>query len=94
GTAVQGIANQSTIAATATASADIFLSNVGTAASAFTLTDLRHFRVSQGTFGSGSAVTTQTGYEVNTNLTGATTNYGFRGRIPSGTGRWNLYMDG
>jgi hypothetical protein len=46
------------------------------------------------TIGAGSAVTNQSGFYANSNLIGATNNYGFRGRIPSGTNRWNLYMDG
>jgi hypothetical protein len=39
-------------------------------------------------------VTSQQGFGVSSSLTGATNNYGFYGNIPSGTGRWNLYMNG
>jgi hypothetical protein len=48
----------------------------------------------QGTLGAGSAIGTQIGYYVSGSMTGATNNFGFRGSIPSGTGRWNIYMDG
>jgi hypothetical protein len=65
-----------------------------TQATSFTLSSLIHYRALQGTFGAGSAVTTQEGYRVDSTLIGATNNYGFRGSIPSGTSRYNLYMDG
>ena len=45
-------------------------------------------------FGAGSTVTNQFGYRVNSNLTGATNNFGFYGNIPDGTGRWNFYANG
>ena len=61
-------------------------------ASGVTLSVLHHNYVTQGTF--TGAVTTQSGFFVESTLTGATNNYGFRGNIASGTGRWNLYMDG
>jgi hypothetical protein len=65
-----------------------------TAAATFTLGTVTHYFANQGTFGEGSTVSTQVGFQVNANLIGATNNYGFRGAIPSGTNRWNLYMDG
>ncbi len=58
------------------------------------LTTYNHYFAEQGTWGAGSSVTTQIGYNATSGLIGATNNYGFRGQIPSGTGRWNLYMDG
>jgi hypothetical protein len=61
-------------------------------ASGVTLGVLHHNYVTQGTF--TGAVTTQSGFFVESTLTGATNNYGFRGNIASGTGRWNLYMAG
>lgn len=69
-------------------------SSVGTQSSVFTLNTLVHFRATQGTFGVGSTVTNQYGFFANSLLIGATNNFGFRGAIPSGTGRWNIYMDG
>lgn len=65
-----------------------------TQAATFTLSTLLHFHAAQGTFGSGSTVTVQTGYYSDNTLTGAAINYGFRGAIPSGSNRWNIYMDG
>jgi hypothetical protein len=62
--------------------------------SSYNLNVLSHFFVSQGTVGTGSSVNTQIGYWVNSNIIGATSNYGFRGSIPNGTNRWNIYMDG
>jgi hypothetical protein len=77
-----------------TNSARVFYSEVGTAAAAFTLPDLNHFFAVQGAFGAGSTVTNQYGFRVFSNLVGAGSNFGFYGDIPSGTGRWNLYMNG
>jgi hypothetical protein len=71
-----------------------FATAASTAAASFTLASLFHFRATQSTFGAGSTVTNQIGFEVDATLIGATNNFGFRGLIPSGTNRWNLYMDG
>jgi hypothetical protein len=56
------------------------------------LPNLYHNFASQGTF--GSTVATQHGFHAASSLIGATNNYGFYGNIPSGTGRWNLFMAG
>jgi hypothetical protein len=69
-------------------------SGLRTSASAFVLSEFVHFVAQQTSIGVGSSVTTQTGFEVDPSVTGATNNFGFRGRITSGTNRWNLYMDG
>ena len=65
-----------------------------TQAASFTLGNYYHFYAQQGTIGSGSSITSQVGYFAESSLTGATNNYGFYGAIPSGTNRWNLYMNG
>ena len=64
-----------------------------TQATTFTLPQITLFSAEQGTFGAGSTVTNQVGFNV-ANLTGATNNFAFVGNIASGTGRWNLYMNG
>lgn len=69
-------------------------SAISTAATAFTLGNLHHFYTLGSVVGSGSTVTNQFGFSVDSGLTGATNNYGFRGAIPAGTNRWNVYMDG
>jgi hypothetical protein len=71
-----------------------FSTSLGTAAASFTLSAIRHFSVGQQTFGAGSAVTTQVGFNVGATMVGATNNYAFRGLIASGANRYNLYMDG
>jgi hypothetical protein len=71
-----------------------FSTYLGTQAATFTLPNLNHFTAQQGVMGAGSTITMQTGFLVPTTLTGAATNYGFRGSIPSGGGRYNLFMDG
>lgn len=64
-----------------------------TTASAFTLTNVRHFSAGNVTLGAGSAVTNQYGVFVAT-LTSATNNYAFYSDVASGTGRWNFYANG
>lgn len=75
-------------------SVNYIATSANTAAATFTVSSIRHINLTQGTFGAGSTVTNQFGVIVNSNMIGATNNYGFFGDIPSGTGRWNLYMDG
>jgi hypothetical protein len=93
-TSVYGQMNAGIIQSDATVNGFYYDTFAQTAAASFTLGNLVYYRAYQGTFGAGSTVTLQTGFEVNNTLIGATTNYGFRGRIPSGTNRWNIYMDG
>jgi hypothetical protein len=83
-----------TIQSDVTANATYFRSQSTTAASTFTLTNIQHYWAVQGTFGAGSSVVTQRGFWAGASLVGATNNYGFQGSIPSGTNRWNLFMDG
>jgi hypothetical protein len=94
GTTATGLTQQGTVQSDVTAGARIIYSNTGTAAAAFTLTNLDHFRAEQATFGAGSTVTNQFGYHATVSLTGATNNYGFYSAIASGTGRWNFYAAG
>lgn len=70
------------------------ISAVSTAASAFTLPDLRQFSAGGGVIGSGSTVTNQYGFFAHSTLTGATSNYGFYSNIASGTNCWNFYAAG
>ena len=64
-----------------------------TRAIAFTITNVYGYGMGNATIGAGSAITNLYGYHV-ANLTSATNNFGFYGDIASGTGRWNLYMNG
>jgi hypothetical protein len=70
-----------------------FYSLASTQATTFTA-QIFHYQAAQGTFGAGSTVSTQVGFNVTSNLIGATNNYGFYGDIPAGTNRFNLYMNG
>jgi hypothetical protein len=72
----------------------MFLSLPSTAATSFTLSSLFHYNTFQSTFGAGSTVTNQYGFNVTSSLTGATNNYGFYSDIASGSGRWNFYANG
>jgi len=54
---------------------------------------LNGVNIREGSKGAGSAVTTQTGINVNA-LTFGSTIYGYRGQVASAANKWNLYMDG
>jgi hypothetical protein len=88
------IRSEGTVQSDVTSTAAIFSSATATQATAFTLSQLRHFQAAQGTFGLGSAVTNQYGYIAISSLTGATNNYGFYSDIASATGRYNYYASG
>ena len=82
------------IPSTTTATARLFGTESNTQAAVFNISALQHFCALQSTMGAGSTVTSQYGFLTDTAFTGATNNYGFYGAIPSGTGRYNLYMGG
>lgn len=83
-----------TLPSTNTSNAYGVFSGLSTTAASYTLSKLHHFFASQGTIGAGSAITDQYGFHANSNITGATNNYGFYSNIASGTGRWNFYAAG
>jgi hypothetical protein len=58
------------------------------------VTTFTHFSADEVSIGAGSTIGSQYGYFVGSNFTSATNNFGFYGNIASGTGRWNLYMNG
>jgi len=89
-----GIYNSSTIQSDVTSAANINWTNVSTVASAFTLSILRHYLAAQNTIGASSVVTNQYGFQAESNLTGATSNYGFVSSIAAGTNRFNFYAGG
>lgn len=89
-----GVYNNQAIQSDVTTSAQLFSTFPTTAAAAFTLGSLTHYSASQSTIGASSAITTQVGFSAQATLVGATNNYGFYGNIPSGTGRYNIYMAG
>jgi hypothetical protein len=70
------------------------LSFASTQAASFAMSTIYHFVATAGTFGVGSTVTTQTGFETFSSMTGATNNISFRGGLNAATGNWNLYMSG
>jgi hypothetical protein len=89
-----GVLQQGIVQSDVTSTAYGFYNEIGTQASAFTLTSAIHYLATQTTLGAGSTITNQYGFFAGTNLNGATNNYGFYGEIASGTNRWNLYMAG
>ena len=77
-----------------TTNAVYFTTSAKTAATSFTVTDLRHYSAVQSTFGAGSTVTNQYGFRAESTLIGATNNYGFYGNIAAASGRYNFYAAG
>ena len=94
GTVTNQVNIYATVASDVTTTARGYISQLGTAAAAFALNNIHHFNATQLTIGSGSTVANQIGFIANSNLTGATNNYGFYGAIPAAAGRYNLYMAG
>ncbi len=64
-----------------------------TQATTFTLPQITLFTAEQGTFGAGSTVTNQVGFNV-ANLSGGVNNFGFVSAIAAATNNWNLYING
>jgi hypothetical protein len=93
-TAAYSVSVDGVIQSGVTASSRSYYSNPSTVAASFTLTNLYHFIADQSTIGAGSVVTNQYGFLVGASVIGATNNYAYYGNIPSGTGRWNIYMNG
>jgi len=95
GISAYGIQSSGQIQSDVTSQAYYFLSGASTQAASFTLANLAHYVADQGTFGASSTVYYQYGFRVRSTLTGGTLgNQAFKGEIPSGANRWNIYMDG
>jgi hypothetical protein len=86
--------NAGVVQSSVTAAARYFNAYGSVQNTAFTLTNLFLYRADASPSFGSATVTNQTGYYVESTLTGATNNYGFYGNIALGTGRWNLYMSG
>ena len=69
------------------------LDNSGTP---YTISNVQGYSASVGNnaISSDSTITALAGFRVANTWTAGTRNYGFRGQIPTGTNRWNVYMDG
>jgi hypothetical protein len=98
-TTAYGQLNSGIIQSGVTVRASAYVSNIQTAAAAFTTTDVSHFWAFPGTGGAGSTITNQYGFLADSGLgiQGAATvtnAYGFYGGIASAANRWNLYMGG
>jgi hypothetical protein len=89
-----GVRQEGAVQSSVTTAAIGFNNTLNTQAATFTLVDYHHYFANQSALGAGSAITNQYGFFVNSNLTGATNNYGFYGNIPAAANRWNLFMNG
>ena len=97
-TSSYSIDNTSAILSDVTSTGIYYNTYANTQSANFSLSNIVHYQAGGiSTFANvtaGGAVTNQTGFLVLASTIGATNNYGFRGLIPSGTNRWNIYMDG
>lgn len=89
-----GTVSNGTIQSDVTVAYTNFVSSINTQAAAFTVPIVIGFSAQQNALGASSAITSQYGFYAATNLTSASSNYGFYGDIPAAAGRWNLYMNG
>ncbi|MFT4064264.1 beta strand repeat-containing protein [Paraburkholderia sp.] len=92
-TAHYAFMNNQTFNSAATSGGYSFTSRPQLAAASFTMANLIGFYADVPTIGAGSTVTNYTGAYVQ-DFSGAGTNIAYRGRMASGTNKWNLYMDG
>lgn len=92
--AARSIQAQQTFTSSTTTNAAVIATFPAVQDAVFTLPNLFHISVSQGTFGASATVTNQFGIRIESTLTGATNNYGIFSNIASGTGRWNFYAGG
>jgi len=93
-TTAYGTATTSPIISDVTSSVNLFASVANIQPTVFTLSVLRHYYTFQNTFSGGAVVTNQYGFATETNLTGATNNYGFYSNIASAANRYNFYANG
>ena len=93
GTFGTGIFQQGQVQSNVTGSSFGFLNTLNIVNTAFTTNSVA-FAASQGTIGGSVTLSANTGFLAASSLTTGTNVYGFRGQIASGTGRFNLFMDG
>jgi hypothetical protein len=91
--------NSGVIQSGVTVRASAYVSNIQTAAAAFTTTDVPHFWANPSSGGAGSTITSQYGFLADTTVgtQGAATvtnAYGFFGNLAAASNRWNLFMNG
>lgn len=93
--ATYSLVNEGTIPSTTT-DYIAYRTGAGTQNAAFTLGSYIHYWATQGTVTGGSRLTptTQYGFAVDSNLTGATTNIAFYSQIATGANRYNFYSAG
>lgn len=77
----------------ATGTVRIYESVPTTTGAVFTVSELNHYLVNPGSFGS-TTVTTQVGLKIGSTLTGAGTNYGIQSEIAAAANRYNLFING
>jgi len=86
---------QSSVFGTSAATVKIagYWSNIGTAATAFTCTDVINFYALNAIKGAGSTITNLHGLYIE-NQTQGTNNYGITSLVSSGANKWNIYASG
>jgi hypothetical protein len=88
-----GLASTGTIKSDVTNIAIGISTGLGTDAASFTVGQVRQINVGEGSKGSGSSITSNTGIYIS-DLTNGTNNYGITSSVSSGTNKWNIYASG
>ena len=90
-----GIRSQGRVQSDVTNTAYGYYAATGTQATTFTLPILIQYASDPGVFGAGSTITNHIGFSAsNISAANVTNAFAFQGGMASGTGRWNLYMNG
>lgn len=96
-TTAYGILETGKIQSAVTTLANLFYTQLNTAAASFTVTQVNHFVATSTTLGAGSAVTSQAGFLADSTLpqTGIGTTFGFYGNVGTGVGAaYNFFANG
>ncbi len=89
-----GVSYTGTVQPDATGFPNAVMTSISTAEGSYTVTGMRHFCASQGSFGAGSSIISQIGFMAASSLTGGQNNFGFLSDVPAGAGRWNFFANG
>ena len=89
-----GVLVNGEVSAGVTESYSSFESSLNTEAQGFTLEDVYHFSAIEQNISSGSVVSTQYGFYVDSSVNGASNNYGFYTAVPGSAGNYGFYSEG
>lgn len=94
GVSINGANSSFTVPSTTTTAGTGYNSTLSSAAAAFTVTDLAHFKANSSVKGAASTITNIKGFWAANAIAVGSNNYGFFSDIASATNTWQLYMNG